>query len=308
MFRYINQISKERAMIIKDYYHLDAFPVKDNPYLFFKRNKDISNVSVECFVNKKGEYKIMYSSSDKKDLLNEIKVFDPLVKEEHIQEERKKEEFKIYQKQIGSDEVGKGDLFSSIFVVSSYVEESDLKLLEKLNVTDSKTIKDEKHLEIGPTLIKRCKTYCIEVSAKKLTQLHQKGINLNKTLAILHNLAHKKLIEKYSLSKDINVYVDEFVSPSSYKNYVKEDIIKNPLFFHTEGERHYPSVALSSCVARYFFLLRWKEMEEKFKMKISKGAGKEAEKSYLLLRKRFSEEEILPYIKAFFKTFNRLDK
>lgn len=308
MFRYINQISKERAMIIKDYYHLDAFPVKDNPYLFFKRNKDISNVSVDCFVNKKGEYKIMYSSSDKKDLLNEIKVFDPLVKEEHIQEERKKEDFKIYQKQIGSDEVGKGDLFSSIFVVSSYVEESDLKLLEKLNVTDSKTIKDEKHLEIGPTLIKRCKTYCIEVSAKKLTQLHQKGINLNKTLAILHNLAHKKLIEKYSLSKDINVYVDEFVSPSSYKNYVKEDIIKNPLFFHTEGERHYPSVALSSCVARYFFLLRWKEMEEKFKMKISKGAGKEAEKSYLLLRKRFSEEEILPYIKAFFKTFNRLDK
>lgn len=308
MFRYINQISKERAMIIKDYYHLDAFPVKDNPYLFFKRNKDISNVSVECFVNKKGEYKIMYSSSDKKDLLNEIKVFDPLVKEEHIQEERKKEDFKIYQKQIGSDEVGKGDLFSSIFVVSSYVEESDLKLLEKLNVTDSKTIKDEKHLEIGPTLIKRCKTYCIEVSAKKLTQLHQKGINLNKTLAILHNLAHKKLIEKYSLSKDINVYVDEFVSPSSYKNYVKEDIIKNPLFFHTEGERHYPSVALSSCVARYFFLLRWKEMEEKFKMRISKGAGKEAEKSYLLLRKRFSEEEILPYIKAFFKTFNRLDK
>ena len=308
MFRYINQISKERAMIIKDYYRLDAFPVKDNPYLFFKRNKDISNVSVDCFVNKKGEYKIMYSSSDKKDLLNEIKVFDPLVKEEHIQEERKKEDFKIYQKQIGSDEVGKGDLFSSIFVVSSYVEESDLKLLEKLNVTDSKTIKDEKHLEIGPTLIKRCKTYCIEVSAKKLTQLHQKGINLNKTLAILHNLAHKKLIEKYSLSKDINVYVDEFVSPSSYKNYVKEDIIKNPLFFHTEGERHYPSVALSSCVARYFFLLRWKEMEEKFKMKISKGAGKEAEKSYLLLRKRFSEEEILPYIKAFFKTFNRLDK
>ena len=80
MFRYINQISKERAMIIKDYYHLDAFPVKDNPYLFFKRNKDISNVSVDCFVNKKGEYKIMYSSSDKKDLLNEIKVFDPLVK------------------------------------------------------------------------------------------------------------------------------------------------------------------------------------------------------------------------------------
>lgn len=308
MFRYINQISKERAMIIKDYYHLDAFPVKDNPYLFFKRNKDISNVSVDCFVNKKGEYKIMYSSSDKKDLLNEIRVFDPLVREEHIQEERKKEDFKIYQKQIGSDEVGKGDLFSSIFVVSSYVEESDLKLLEKLNVTDSKTIKDEKHLEIGPTLIKRCKTYCIEVSAKKLTQLHQKGINLNKTLAILHNLAHKKLIEKYSLSKDINVYVDEFVSPSSYKNYVKEDIIKNPLFFHTEGERHYPSVALSSCVARYFFLLRWKEMEEKFKMKISKGAGKEAEKSYLLLRKRFSEEEILPYIKAFFKTFNRLDK
>ena len=308
MFRYINQISKERAMIIKDYYHLDAFPVKDNPYLFFKRNKDISNVSVECFVNKKGEYKIMYSSSDKKDLLNEIKVFDPLVKEEHIQEERKKEDFKVYQKQIGSDEVGKGDLFSSIFVVSSYVEESDLKLLEKLNVTDSKKIKDEKHLEIGHTLIKRCKTYCIEVSAKKLTQLHQKGINLNKTLAILHNLAHKKLIEKYSLSKDINVYVDEFVSPSSYKNYVKEDIIKNPLFFHTEGERHYPSVALSSCVARYFFLLRWKEMEEKFKMKISKGAGKEAEKSYLLLRKRFSEEEILPYIKAFFKTFNRLDK
>ena len=308
MFRYINQISKERAIIIKDYYHLDAFPVKDNPYLFFKRNKDISNVSVECFVNKKGESKIMYSSSDKKDLLNEIKVFDPLVKEEHIQEERKKKDFKIYQKQIGSDEVGKGDLFSSIFVVSSYVEESDLKLLEKLNVTDSKTIKDEKHLEIGPTLIKRCKTYCIEVSAKKLTQLHQKGINLNKTLAILHNLAHKKLIEKYSLSKDINVYVDEFVSPSSYKNYVKEDIIKNPLFFHTEGERHYPSVALSSCVARYFFLLRWKEMEEKFKMKISKGAGKEAEKSYLLLRKRFSEEEILPYIKAFFKTFNRLDK
>ena len=58
---------------------------------------------------------------------------------------------------VGSDEVGTGDYFGPIVVTASYVKLEDVSFLEKLGVTDSKKLTDEKIKKIAPEIAKRIK-------------------------------------------------------------------------------------------------------------------------------------------------------
>lgn len=307
MLKIIYQLPIEQASIIKDYYKEKEYPNDKNIYLYF--HSKVNDVIIDCYKDKKANFKIIYMSNNKGKLLKEAKIFNDSLNEESIidLDETKRDNFVISSLQIGSDEVGKGDFFGPLVIVSSYVDGKTLKFLEELNVTDSKKISDEKHLEIGKTLKSRTKNYTIVVSAKKLSSINSSGININKTLAILHNMSHKKLIEKYALDESIPIYVDQFESLSSYKTQVGDELVKNNLFFHTQGENHYPSVALSSCIARYLFLSEWKKMEEKLGCNIPKGASAESVKTYNLLRKKYSKEELSFYVKTFFKTYKEVE-
>lgn len=306
MLKIIYQLPLEEASIIKDYYKLQEFPNLKNEYLYFHTSSN--GVNIDCYKDKKSNFKIMYTSLNKNNLLKEARIFKEDLNEDDINDSSKvKNDFYISSAQIGSDEVGKGDFFGPLIVVASYVDSKDLKMIEEYKITDSKKISDEKHLEVGKILSKKSKNYTILVSPKKLSSINKSGVNINKTLAILHNLAHKKLIEKYDLSTNIPVYVDQFESIDSYKSQVGEELIKNNLFFQTQGESHYPSVALSSCIARYLFLTEWKKMEEKLKMNIPKGASSDVVKAYNILKKTYSTSELEEYVKTFFKTYKEVN-
>lgn len=304
MYRIIYQLTYLEASILKDIYN--GKENDNNPYLFFTAK--VKDISISCYKDKKSNYKVIYTSNDKDNLLKEVRKYNSSITIKNIIDDDKKNDFVVLSKQIGSDEVGKGDFFGPLIVVSSFVEEKDLKLLEELRITDSKKISDEHHLEVGKILKRKIKNYSICVSPLKLSKMNEEGININKTLALLHNLSHQKLIDKYNLSSDIPVFVDQFESLTSYRNQLKDEIIKNNLFFQTQGETHYPSVAASSCIARYLFLTKWKEMEEKFNTTIPKGASSDVNKAYLNLRKTYSKEELKPYVKTFFQTYNNVEK
>lgn len=304
MYRFIFQLDYFDSLFLKEVFK--GKENKRNPYLFFTAKA--KNVTINCYKDKKSNYKAVFTSNDKDSLLKQARRFKPYVLSSNITNDDIKNKFVVLNKQIGSDEVGKGDFFGPLIVVASYVEEKDIKLLDELKVTDSKKISDANHLQIGKILKRKIKNYSICISPSKLTKMNEEGINVNKALALLHNLAHQKLIEKYNLSSDIPVYVDQFESLDAYKSQLKDSIIKNELFFQTQGESHYPSVAVSSCIARYIFLTKWKEMEEKFNTTIPKGATSYVNKAYLKIRKTYSKEDLKPYVKTFFKTYDKVEK
>lgn len=294
-----------KASEIREYFKANEIKDEKHPYDYF--DTDYEGVHIHCNKNKKDVYTFTFSSSDEKAKEVANIFFTDYTVKEYIKEEKTdiKEGFEDLSYQIGSDEVGKGDFFGPLIVVASYVTRDDIPLIEKLKINDSKKMNDDYIFDIGPTLIKKIKNHILIVSPKKLSSLHTNGFNIDKVLAISHNFVQKKVIEKYSISDHVITYIDQFMPEEGYRKYVSDDIISNPLYFRTRAETFYPSVAVSSVIARYTFLKEWKDMEKKFKMEIPKGASTYVDKVYGRLKNIYGEEVLKNYIKTFFSNYKK---
>lgn len=201
---------------------------------------------------------------------------------------------------IGSDEVGTGDFFGPIVVTACYVPKEKVDILYKLGVRDSKTIDDEKIKEITPTLIKEIDYTTFILSNTDYNKYQSKGYNMNKIKAILHN---KVLFEMKNKHPDSDcIVVDQFCPPSKYFEHLKESlsVVKN-ITFETKAESKYTSVAAASCISRYVFLAKIKELSESLGMPILKGAGVEVDKLTAEIVKKYGQEKLQSIAKLNFK-------
>ena len=174
---------------------------------------------------------------------------------------------------IGSDEVGTGDYFGPMIVTSSYVKKEDISFLEELGVKDSKKLTDEKILKVVPEIMKKIpyKTYIL--TNKEYNKLQDKGYNMNKIKAILHNKVLLDLMKRDNYIVDM-VVVDQFTPPKNYFSYLKnEDNVFRKITFTTKAEDKCLSVACSSMISRYLFIKEIDKMSKDLDMVIPKGAG-----------------------------------
>ena len=186
--------------------------------------------------------------------------------------EKEKLHWVDYDDQIGSDEVGVGDFLGPMIVVASYIKKSDIKLLKELGVTDSKKLTDAKIREIGEILTKKIEYSKLTLSNEKYNDLISID-NINALKAKMHNRALYNLVNKHP--EVIGVYVDQFVAKDKFYEYLNdpdENVVRD-ISFMTKGESIYPSVAASSVIARYAFLLEMDKLNEKYDTKIPFGAG-----------------------------------
>lgn len=296
-----------KASEIKDF--LNAKEIKDekHPYDYF--DCCYKSIHVHAYRNKKEVYTITFSGEgeDVKDLASTFSE-ELTIKEHSLEKPEKKtilEGWEDFGPQIGSDEVGKGDFFGPLVVVATYIDRNDIPFLEKMKINDSKKMKDNYILEIGPTLKRRIKNYVVLVSAKKLSALYAQKFNIDKTLTLCHNLAQKGLKEKYDIPDFVITYIDQFLSEDNYRKYLKNDCIDNPLYFRTKGETYYPSVACASVIARYTFLKEWKKMEDYFHTEIPKGASASVDHVFSRLKNQYGAEALSPYVKTFFNNYKK---
>lgn len=301
------KVDQAKAEEIKDYYHADVISDDNLPYEYFLVNKN--NMQIHAYHNRKEIYTITFSGTtlavkeEASQFSNNItiKEYDDKV----IKEDKDKNKWEDLSSQIGSDEVGKGEFFGPLVVAASYVKDSDIEYLRSLGVDDSKKLTDTKILEIGPKLKKKIPNYITVISAGKLSDYEESGMKTNKFLALVHNLTHKGLIEKYKLSDSTIIYIDQFDNENNYKKNVGKDIVSNPLYFRTQGETYYPSVAVSSIIARYTFLLEFEKIEKELGMEIPKGSSATVDKVYAQLKKKFKQEILDKYVKRFFRNYSK---
>lgn len=187
---------------------------------------------------------------------------------------------------IGSDEVGTGDVFGPIVVCTLYASVADISFLENLNVRDSKNMSDKTIISIAPKIAQRLIHSLLILPPKKYNELVTKGYNLNKIKALLHNQAIIKTTSK--IEQETPVILDQFCTPQLYFNYIKDETrIFRSIDFHTKAESVHLSVAAASIVARYAFLVKMKEYQEKIGIALLKGASKEVD----VLAKRVYDEK-----------------
>lgn len=212
-----------------------------------------------------------------------------------------------YSNSIGSDEVGTGDYFGPIVVTATYVKKEDISFLEQLGVKDSKQLDDNKIIEIVPKIIKRIPYETMILTNKEYNDQNiNKGYNLNKIKAILHNKVLCKMRDKY---KSDYIVIDEFAKENIYYRYLAEakDICRN-LTFMTKGESKVLSIAAASLISRYIFIQEFNKLCESVDMFLPKGASNLVDEAGAELVKKYGFDKLNDIAKVNFKNTEKIKK
>ncbi|MBE5746548.1 MAG: ribonuclease HIII [Clostridiales bacterium] len=204
---------------------------------------------------------------------------------------------------IGSDEVGTGDYFGPIVVTASFVDIKKKTWLTEIGVKDSKRLTDEKIREIAPQLIKEIPHCTFILKAEDYNK--NMIFNMNKVKAILHN---KVLVNLLKTKYDYKVIVmDQFVYREKYYEHIKNMSEKvDKIFFTTKAESKCLSVAVSSIISRYIFLLEMDKLSKKYNREILKGAGENVDDLGAELVKEYGIEILDKIAKINFKNTDKI--
>jgi ribonuclease HIII len=195
---------------------------------------------------------------------------------------------------IGSDEVGTGDFFGPITVVSAYVRRDQIPLMKELGVKDSKNLKDPQIISIAKDLIKTIPYSLLVLHNEKYNKLQSGGMTQGKMKAILHNQAINHLLDKMAPEEPEGILIDQFVEKNTYFKHInaQKKIQKERVYFSTKGESIHIAVAAASIIARYAFLKEMDKLSAKAGVDIPKGAGKQVDVAAAKIIKRKGIEEL----------------
>ena len=207
---------------------------------------------------------------------------------------------------IGSDEVGTGDYFGPMVVCASYVTRKDISFLEELGVRDSKKLTDEKILKVAEDIMKRIPFNAFILNNTEYNNLQEKGYNMNKIKAILHNRVLLGLMKKDNYSYDM-VVVDQFTPERNYYGYLKEqENVFRKITFTTKAEDKCLSVACSSIISRYLFLKETEKMGEELGSFIPKGAGTLVDEYGIKIVNKYGKQKLREIAKLNFKNTEKI--
>ena len=291
------KFSIEEYLKIKEYY--SSFSTGEiGEYVDFVA--PLEGVVVRGYVSKKARRTVVFSGNN---------AYEEASKWGEVTIEKKEPEEKLhivdFGEQIGSDEVGVGDFYLPMIVVAAYMNNHQYQRLKELGVVDSKKMTDKKIRELGPILVKEFKYSKLTLPNSKYNEMTAKGKNLNSLKAKMHNRALNNMHKEYI--DVIAIYVDQFVSEERYYSYLDKDdepILKG-ISFKTKGESRFPSVALASVIARYYFLLEKDKLEAKYGLEFPFGAGKKADEFKKVLLDKVGQEEFDNLVKQNFKNYTR---
>ena len=139
---------------------------------------------------------------------------------------------------------------------------------------DSKKMTDDKIRRCAPIIMNKLPYVTFTLSNTKYNELSNKGFNMNKIKAILHN----KVLYELS-NKDIpyhKIIVDQFTTPRSYFSYLKQENITEKvtkITFLTKGESKHLAVACASLISRYIFITEFDKLSKSLNIELPKGAS-----------------------------------
>jgi len=217
----------------------------------------------------------------------------------------KENEHTYYLESIGSDEVGTGDYFGPVVVVSAFLDGNKIDKIKTLNIDDSKKITDADIIKIAPTLFSLIPYSLLVLHNEKYNELMSQGdMNLNKMKAVLHKQAILNLLKKINMTPPI--IIDQFCSIVNFNQYVKETKFSKGVNFHTKAESKYASVACASMMARYIFLQEMEKLSDSLKTTLIKGASHKVDNQGKELVEKHGEDILKKIAKLHFKNTQKI--
>lgn len=172
---------------------------------------------------------------------------------------------------IGCDETGSGDFFGPLCVVACYIDERDYDWLMSLNIRDPKLMIPQEVIDIAREIKDRLVYSLLILDNSHYNQMAAAGHNLANIKAKLYNQAVTNVMQKVAMKIDKKV-VNQFVSPKTYYNYLKNEVIVvKDLSFEQKGEEQYLAIMCSSILSKYAFYQYFNNMSRSLKMKLPRG-------------------------------------
>ena len=172
---------------------------------------------------------------------------------------------------IGCDETGSGDFFGPLCVVACYIDERDYDWLMSLNIRDPKLMTPQEVIDIAREIKDRLVYSLLILDNSHYNQMAVAGNNLANIKAKLYNQAVTNVMQKVAMKIDKKV-VNQFVSPKTYYNYLKNEVIVvKDLSFEQKGEEQYLAIMCSSILSKYAFYQYFNNMSRSLKMKLPRG-------------------------------------
>lgn len=172
---------------------------------------------------------------------------------------------------IGCDETGSGDFFGPLCVVACYIDERDYDWLMSLNIRDPKLMTPQEVVDIAREIKDRLVYSLLILDNSHYNQMAAAGHNLANIKAKLYNQAVTNVMQKVAMKIDKKV-VNQFVSPKTYYNYLKNEVIVvKDLSFEQKGEEQYLAIMCSSILSKYAFYQYFNNMSRSLKMKLPRG-------------------------------------
>ena len=125
---------------------------------------------------------------------------------------------------IGCAETGSTDYLGPICVVSCYVQEKDIALLKELKIDDITTLSNREIIQCAK-LIKDQLIYSLLIlDNSHYNKMINDGFNQANIKSKLYNQATVNVMQKVKQNVKVKV-INQFVSPKTYFNYLKNEVI-----------------------------------------------------------------------------------
>ncbi len=225
-----------------------------------------------------------------------------------IQEDiQNKQHQSYFLESIGSDEVGTGDYFGPVVVVSAYLDDTHVKKIQSLTIDDSKKLTDHDIKKVAPHLLNLLPYSLLILRNEKYNEvMNESDMNLNKLKALLHKQAITKLIQK--INKNTTIIIDQFCSIDYFKQYINDSKFTKKINFHTKAETKFASVACASIIARYIFLQEMEKLSETLKITLIKGASSKVDRQGKQLVEKYGKDILRRIAKLHFKNTEKIEK
>ncbi|WP_366223739.1 ribonuclease HIII [Chlamydia buteonis] len=203
---------------------------------------------------------------------------------------------------LGVDESGKGDFFGPLCIAGVYARDVEtLKNLYKTKIQDSKMLNDNQILSLAKT-IRACSTYDVMILyPEKYNELYAKFHNLNILLA----WAHATIIDQLAPRPSGEVFAisDQFASSESILlQALRKKNTDISVIQRVRAEQDIV-VAAASILAREAFINTITKLEQRFSVKLPKGASAHVKSAGKTILNTQGKEILSLVCKTHFKTF-----
>ncbi len=285
------------------HYHDHQKP-NNGEYIIFFAIKNNIKISVYRSNKDVDYYKVTFVGPNLEDELN---IWSKSYVVNHSKQKQKAQVtqgFIDYGPQYGSDEVGFGDFFGPLVVVATYLDQQHFRDFNDL-IADSKTLSDDFIRQHVPLYLDRVTHKVSIVDNDKFNELTNKGYNMNKIKAMLHLHVLSRL--KLEVGRDTVSYIDQFCSEENFKKYTEGMKAIQPLVMKEKGESLFPSTALASVLARYYFLKEMAKINQKYHTQIPLGASTRVDEFAREFKEKHGMTALNKIVKKNFANYRRLD-